>query len=56
MRAVIILIQKLLEERGQFLVVLPRFVSQPLFERAHKSLSDTVRLRPMASDEDWMNS
>ena len=36
----------------QFQVILPGFVPQPLFERAHKTLGNAVGLGPVACDED----
>ena len=52
MRTVIVLIQELLNQLGQFLVVLSGFVFQPLLERADKALGDAVGLGPLAGNQD----
>ena len=43
-RAVVVLGQEKLEEGDQFLVILPGFVLQPLFESAHKTFGNAIRL------------
>ena len=51
MRTVIVLQQKLAKKFQQFLVRIPDFVCQPLLERANKTLRDSIRLWPVASDD-----
>jgi len=52
MRAIIVLGDELLNQGGQFLIVGPGLVSQPLLQRAHKSLGSPIGLRPMAGNKD----
>ena len=51
MRAVVVLGQEKLKEGDEFLVILPGFVLQPLFESAHKTFGNTIRLGSVAGDE-----
>jgi len=52
MRAIIILGYALLDQSGQFLIVGPGLVSQPVLQRAHKALGNPIGLWAMASNED----
>ena len=52
MRALIVLGYELLDQRGQFLIVGPGLVAQPLLQRAHKSLGNAIGLWSMARNAD----
>ena len=54
MRAVIVFKFKLRQQCLQFLCGVPRSVSEPLFQGAHKTLGNAIGLGPMAGNE-YMN-
>ena len=56
MRAVIVLGQEKLEEGNQFLVILPGFVLEPLFESADKAPGNAIGLGSVTGDEDMNES